>query len=109
MAYLAGLVVVTLFFLILHYFTELTKKEKILVTAVVLALVFSAITYNVYTNKQTQNMNTIVMQFNQHKTIKCNGVDVNDTYFTLSIGTYTFIGKKNTPNYSQMISASTCE
>ena len=109
MAYLAGLIVVGLFFFVLHNFTELTKKEKILVTAVVLALVFSAIAYNAYTNAQTRKINTVVEKFVQHKTVKCNGVDVNDTYYTLSIGTYTFIGKENTPNYSQMISASTCE
>lgn len=109
MAYLAGLVIVGLFFLVLHYFTELTKREKLLVTAVVLTIVLSAIAYNTYTKAQTQKMNSVVMKFNQHKTVKCDGVDVNDTYYTLSIGTYTFIGKENTPNYTQMISASTCE
>ena len=109
MAYLAGLVIVGLFFLVLHYFTELTKSEKVLVTAVVLTIVLSAIAYNAYTNAQTQKMNSVVIKFNQHKSVKCNGIDVNDQNYTLSIGTYTFIGKENTPNYAQMISASTCE
>ena len=36
-------------------------------------------------------------------------IDINNTDYTISIGTYTFIGKKDTPNYGQMISASTCE
>lgn len=109
MAYLAGLVIVGLFFLALHYFTELTKSEKILVTAVVLSLVLSAIAYNAYSSAQTDKMNNVVMKFDQHKTVKCNNIDVNDTEYTLNIGTYTFIGKENTPNYGQMISASTCE
>jgi len=52
-------------------------------------------------------MQTII-KFNQNKTIVCDGIDVNTTNFSLSIGTYTFIGLKNTPNYGQMISASTC-
>ncbi len=109
MAYLAGLVIVGFFFLVLHHFTELTKNEKIVVSVVVLTLVFSAIAYNTYSNAKTQKMNNVVMKFDQHKTVKCNGIEVNDQNYTLSIGTYTFIGKKNTPNYTQMISASTCE
>ena len=109
MAYIAGLVVVGLFFLALHYFTELTRHQKTLVTAIVLAIVLSAIAFNTYTGTQRENMMNTVMKFNQHKTISCNGVDVNDENYTLSIGTYTFIGKENTPNYGQMISASTCE
>ena len=109
MAYIAGIVVVGLFFLALHYFTELTRHQKTLVTAIVLAIVLSAIAFNTYSSSQRENMMNVVMKFNQHKTISCNGVDVNDENYTLSIGTYTFIGKENTPNYGQMISASTCE
>ena len=109
MAYIAGLVVVGFFFLALHHFTELNKKQKIIVTAIVLALIFSAISFNAYTTSQRDKMLGSVMKFNQHKTIKCNDAIVNDKNFTISIGTYTFIGKKNTPNYGQMISASTCE
>lgn len=109
MAYIAGLVVVGLFFLALHYFTELTRHQKTLVTAIVLAIVLSAIAFNAYSSSQRENMMSVVMKFNQHKTVTCNGIDVNDKDYTLSIGTYTFIGKENTPNYGQMISASTCE
>ncbi len=109
MAYLAGLVIVGFFFLVLHHFTELTKNEKIVVSIIVLSLVSSAIAYNAYSNAQTQKMNRVVMKFEQHKSVTCNGIEVNDQEYTLSIGTYTFIGKENTPNYTQMISASTCE
>ena len=109
MAYIAGIVVVGFFFLALHYFTELTKRQKALVTAIVLAIVLSAIGFNKYSSVQRENMMNVIMKFNQHKTVSCNGVDVNDKDYTLSIGTYTFIGKENTPNYAQMISASTCE
>jgi hypothetical protein len=49
------------------------------------------------------------MKFQQNGTIKCSGVDVNSSIFSLSIGTYTFIGKKETPFYGQMISVSSCE
>jgi len=108
-AYISGVVVVALFFLVLHYFTELSNHQKTLVTAIILAIVLFAIAFNKYTSSQREKMLNVVMKFNQHKTIRCNGIDVNDKSYTLSIGTYTFIGKQNTPHYGQMISASTCE
>ena len=109
MAYIAGLVITGLFFLALHYFTELTKHQKWIITGIVLAIIFSAIAFNTYNASQRDKMMDVVTKFNQNKTIKCNGIDVNNSNYTLSIGTYTFIGKENTPNYAQMISASDCE
>ena len=109
MAYIAGLVIVGLFFLSLHYFTELTKSQKAIVTAFVLAIVLGAIAFNAYNASQRDKMMSVVTKFKQGKTVSCNGVDVNNSDYTLSIGTYTFIGKEKTPNYGQMISASDCE
>lgn len=109
MAYIAGLVVVALFFLALHYFTELTRSQKTVVTGIVLSIVLFAIAYNKYNGKRTQMMLDAVLRYNQNSTIICQGVEVNKENFTLSIGTYTFIGKENTPYYGQMISASKCE
>ncbi|HEY9202903.1 MAG TPA: hypothetical protein VIM82_01110 [Sulfurimonas sp.] len=109
MAYIFGLVVVGLFFLALHYFTELTRTQKATVTGVVLFIVLFAIAFNKYNDAKTQKMLDAVLRFNQNKTVVCEGIEVNKDNFTLSIGTYTFIGKENTPNYGQMISASKCE
>ena len=109
MAYIAGLVIVGFFFLSLHYFTELTKSQKITISAIVLAIILSAIAYNAYSTSQRDKMLNVVLKFKQSKTVHCKGVDVNNSDYTLSTGTYTFIGKKNTPNYGQMISASSCE
>jgi len=108
-AYILGLIVVSFFFLAMHYFTELDNKQKAIVSMVVLVIIFSAIAFNSYTTSQREKMLNVVMRFNQHKTIECNGMKVNDKNFTISIGTYTFIGKKNTPNYALMISATKCK
>jgi len=108
-AYIGGLIIVGLFFLALHYFTELTKNQKIIISASLLGIILSAILYNNYMAQEQEKMLNIVTAFNQGKTVKCNGVDVNAKNYTLSIGTYTFIGKENTPIYGQMISASSCE
>lgn len=109
MAYIAGLVIVGLFFLALHYFTETTRNQKIFITTIILAIVISAIAFNAYSTSQRENMMNVVIKFNQHKTIVCNDIEVNDKNYSLSIGTYTFIGIENTPGYGQMISASKCE
>ena len=109
MAYIGGLIIVGLFFLALHYFTELTKNQKIIISTSLFGIILSAILYNNYMAQEQEKMLNIVTAFNQGKTVKCNGVDVNAKNYTLSIGTYTFIGKENTPIYGQMISASSCE
>lgn len=109
MAYIAGLIIVALFFLVLHYFTELTRSQKSLISVVLLSIVLFAIAFNAYNNTQRDKMLAVVMKFNQHKSVICQGIEVNSTNYDLSIGTYTFIGKENTPNYGQMISASKCE
>ena len=109
MAYIAGLVIAGLFFLALHYFTEIDTHNKIVISAIALAIVLSAIAFNSYSNSQRDKMMNVVLKFNQNKTVHCEGVDINNTNYTLSVGTYTFIGKKNTPNYGQMISVSICE
>lgn len=109
MAYIFGLIVVAFFFLAMHYFTELTKQQKLIASALILAVISFAIFYNSYSDMQRERMLNNVTKFRQNKTLSCNGTDVNMTNFTLSIGTYTFIGKENTPFYGQMISASTCQ
>ena len=109
MAYIAGLVIVGLLFLALHYFTEIENRQKMIIGSVALAIVVSAIVFNNYSSSQRDKMMNAVLKFNQNKTITCEGVDINNSNYTLSIGTYTFIGKKDTPNYAQMISASKCE
>ena len=50
-----------------------------------------------------------VNAYNQNQTIECNGVKINSKLYDLSTGTYTFIGRKNTPNAGQMISVSSCK
>ncbi|MEA1955615.1 MAG: hypothetical protein U9N02_03875 [Campylobacterota bacterium] len=109
MAYILGIIIVSLLFLSLHYFTELNKKQKSIISIVVLLIILSAIAFNTYSTSQREKMLNAVTKFNQHKTIQCKGISVNDKNFTISIGTYTFIGKKDSENFGQMISASECE
>lgn len=109
MAYILGLGVVALFFLSMHYFTELTKKQKTIITAVILVVILGAIAFNSYSSNQRDSMMSVVNAYNQNQTIECNGVKINSKLYDLSTGTYTFIGKKNTPKAGQMISVSSCK
>ena len=109
MDYLAGLIVAGLLFLSLHYFTELDKPQKIKISLSFLTVVLLAIAYNSYSDYQREKMLQAVLHYKQGKTINCNGQDVNSSTYSLSIGTYTFIGKKGTPHYAEMISAESCQ
>lgn len=108
MAYFVALGIAGLFFALMHYFTELTKSQKATATAIILSLVLGAIAFNAYSESKQEQMMRVIVKYNQGKTVTCKGLDVNNSNYSLSVGTYTFIGLQNTPNYGQMISASTC-
>ena len=109
MAYIFGLIVVGIFFLALHYYTELTHSQKLGVTAAFLTFVIGAVAYNAYTSSQREKMLEVVTKFQQNKTVLCGTKEVNSSNYDLSIGTYTFIGREKTPFYGEMISATNCE
>ena len=109
MAYIYGLLIVALLFSALHYFTELNRSQKLIIGVFLLTLVLSAIAYNKYNQAKTEKMLNVIVKYKQGKTVTCKGVDVNASIYSLSVGTYTFIGKKNTPHYAEMISVADCE
>ncbi len=109
MDYLAGIVVAGLLFLSLHYFTELSRSQKTNISLSFLAVILLAVAYNSYSDYQREKMLQAVLHYKQGKTINCNGQEVNSSTYSLSIGTYTFIGKKGTPHYAEMISAESCQ
>ncbi len=108
MTYIAGLITVGIFFLAIKYFLELTKKQEFTILFIVLSIVLGAIAFNTYSSSQREKMLNIVTKYKQGKTVLCNGEEVNATNYSLSVGTYTFIGKKDTPNYAVMIPVSVC-
>lgn len=109
MGYLYGVVILILLFAVLHYFTGLNNGQKIIIFITIVAIISFAYLYNSNTKKQQQKILTNVQAFNIGKTLTCTGRDVNLTNYTLSIGTYTFLGKKHTLYYGNMISVSSCK
>lgn len=108
MSYILGIIVVIFFFAALHYFTELNHTQKTGITVLAALLVGGMYAYNVMGDKAREHTNAIVLQYNQGKTVKCEGVDVNKTNYSLSIGTQTFIGREGTEHYARMFSAAGC-
>ena len=109
MSYILGLGVVALFFVILHYFTELKNSEKIGATLFFVVIIGAAIYYNNVQNVHREHITNIGLKFQQNKKITCKDVEINENNFTASIGTYTFIGKENTEHAGQMFSFDECQ
>ncbi|MFA6760173.1 MAG: hypothetical protein WCR69_03880 [Sulfuricurvum sp.] len=109
MGYAIALIALLLVFLVLHYFTELDTKQKSLVTALLLAVVALAFVYNNISDQKQSKILDVANRFNQGEKLICDGVEVSSEHFGLSVGTYTFIGKKDSPHSGVMISASKCD
>ncbi len=109
MAYILGIIIVVLFFTVLHYFTEMNTKQKTGVTLIVVALVAAGAGFNAYNDAQRDKVAEIERKYHQGKTVECNGLDVSNETFSYSVGTQTFIGKEGTEFYTQMISAYECQ
>ena len=109
MAYFFAIAVIILLFAVLHFFTELGIKEKMVIGAGLLAVVLFAIAYNSYNASERDKMMKSELKFNQNKTLTCNDIKVDNTTFSFSIGTHTFIGKKGSENAGMMIDVRQCQ
>lgn len=108
MAYLFGLIVLALLLVVLHYFTELNARQKGGVVLALALLIGGAIAYNNYTNAQSAHVRSIELRYNQGETIVCDGIEVNASTFSYSVGTQTFIGKEKSGHYNRMFHANGC-
>jgi len=109
MAYIFGLVIVLLFFGVMHFFTELNVKQKVTATLLVLSFVMGALFYNNLQNDNAAHLRDVMLRYNQGQQLKCGDLDVTNSDFSLSVGTQTFIGRKEGPYAGKMIAASDCE
>ncbi len=109
MAYMFGLVIVLLFFGVMHFFTELNVKQKVAATLIVLFFVMGALFYNNIQNENAAHLRDVMLRYNQGHQLKCGDLDVTKEDFSLSVGTQTFIGRKEGQYAGKMIAASDCE
>ncbi len=109
MAYIFGLLIVVIFFGVMHFFTELKVKEKVIATVAILSFVMGAIFYNTLQNAEAEHVRDVMLRYKQGKSLECDGVEVSKKSFTLSIGTQTFIGRPESKYTGQMVAAKGCE
>jgi hypothetical protein len=109
MAYIYGLLVVALFFGVMHFFTALNFKEKVTATFLTMIFVMGALYYNTVQDENAAHTRDVMLRFNQGQSLDCNGVEVNSTNFSLSVGTQTFIGRKEGRASGTMVVASDCK
>ena len=109
MAYILGLVIVGLFFGVMHFFTELNVKQKLVATLLVLSFVMGALLYNNLQNTNAEHVRDVMLRYNQGENLRCGDLDITKINFSLSVGTQTFIGRKESTHAGQMVAASECE
>lgn len=109
MAYIFGLIITALFFGVMHFFTELNIKQKVVSTLLVLSFVMGALYYNSLQNEEAEHLRDVMLRYNQEKNLQCSDVNVTKANFSLSVGTQTFLGRKESAHAGKMIPASACE
>lgn len=108
MGYLLWFALVVLAFVLMHYFTELTGKQKGIITLIVTLFVAGAVVYNIKSDREREHVMSVELKYRNGETLVCQGVEVNATTFSYSIGTQSFIGNKGTPHYQRIFNAREC-
>lgn len=109
MAYLLWFGIVALVFALMHYFTELSAKQKGTISLIVTLFVIGAIVYNIQSDRDREQVNGVVLKYQQGQTLMCQGIEVNSTTFDYSVGTQSFVGNRGTKYFQQIVNARECQ
>ena len=108
MSYLYVAAVIALLYAGMHFFTEMTHRQKLAVAGTLLVIIAAAVAYNRSVDASQEHLRAVILKFNQHQTLDCGGVEVNDRTFTLSVGTHSFIANEGTQYAGQIFNAAGC-
>lgn len=100
--------VIALLYGVMHFFTEMSHRRKLQVAGGLLLVVAAAAAWNSRADREQEHVRSVILKFNQHKSLECAGVEVNDGNYTLSIGTQSFIAKEGSPHAGQIFDAARC-
>lgn len=109
MAYLFGIVLLIILFVLLHFFTEISLGQKLVTTAVLALFILGAYLFNQESEKRRLHLEEVLLEFRHGKSIVCDGIDVNNSEFSYSSGTQTFLAKKESEMYGRIISLDLCK
>ena len=109
MAYLFGIAVLLILFTVLHFFTEISLKQKVATVVILGSFILGAYLYNQNTQERRLHLEGVMLEFTHGEDIKCNDIVVNNKLFSYSSGTQTFLGLKETKMFGRLISLDRCE
>ncbi len=109
MLYLFGILLLILLFVVLHFFTEIPLREKLIVSGLLAAVILGAYLFNQSSEKRRVHLEGVLLNYTHGKTISCNNIDVNNSEFSYSSGTQTFLGKKESQMFGRIISLDQCQ
>jgi len=109
MAYIFGIILLVLLFVVLHFFTEIALKQKLTVTGILALLILGAYLFNKNNENRRLHLEGRLLEFTHGKTIVCDGIDVNNSEFSYSSGTQTLLGKKESKMFGRIISLDQCQ
>ncbi len=109
MLYLFGILLLVLLFVVLHFFTEISLSQKLVVSSVLLFIILGAYLFNQSSESRRLHLENVLLDFTHGKTIQCNNIDVNNSEFSYSSGTQTFLGKKESEMFGRIISLDQCQ
>lgn len=109
MAYLLWFGIVALVFALMHFFTELTARQKGIISLLLTLIIGGAVAYNIAADRDREHVTQIELRYRHGETLRCGGTDVNSSTFDYSVGTQSFVGIKGTPYEQQIFNVRECE
>ncbi len=108
MGYLLWFGIVVLAFVLMHYFTALSGKQKGMISLLLFVVIANAIIFNVLNDLESKHIAQMELKYHNGETIQCNGVSITSKEFSYSVGTQSFIGNKESRYAQQIFSANEC-
>lgn len=95
--------------MVLHFFTEITLKQKIGAICAIGILIVFAYWFNQRSENRRLHLENVLLEFTHGENITCGTTEVNNSQFSYSSGTQTFLGLKESKMSGRIISLDQCK
>ncbi len=93
----------------LHRFTDLKTEHKIFSALLIAALVAAFYLFETHNTKQQERNLELTFHFEHNGTLECGSRLVHKRLYNYSVGGHSFLGKKHTRVFGQIIPIDSCE
>lgn len=94
MPYLYIIIAIVILFVVMHKFTELEMKQKVIITVIMTVLIAAFYIFEQSNTKKSKQMHTLRYAFEQGQTLICDDKEVNNKLYNYA--SRSLIGKKGT-------------